>query len=102
MKMRMLAATAAAAMIAGPAAAQTMSNTGSTNMSAQGAMMNSAPPCTPAPAAMASGGMSGTGGASTSATMTASANGLLMCSSGTDRIVISNAPIPDTPENRAR
>ena len=102
MNVRLLGAAAVAALIAGPVSAQTTPNTGTTNMSAQGSMMNSAPPCTPAPAAMASGGMSGTGGASTSATVTASAGGVLMCTSGMGKIVVSNAPIPDSPDTRAR
>lgn len=128
----MLTAAAAVALFAGTAAAQTsgmsgdaatttttqpasMSAQGSTSGTmqpgsmpaqpmAQGSMSTSmsAPACLPPVGAAASGGMSGTGPSITPPTMTASANGLIMCTSGSGTVVVSNAPIPDSPENRAR
>jgi hypothetical protein len=83
-----------------------MGSTMSGNMNAGGAMgstmASSAPPCTPAVGASTAGGMSGTGPGMNQPTVTASANGLMMCSSGTGTLVVSNAPIPDSPSNRAQ
>ena len=118
MSMRLLTAAAVVALIAGPVSAQTMSNTGT--MSTQGTMSN-----TNMQRCMTGGTAGGAMGASASGTMNAggamgssmssaaeaggsmgagmsmSSNGTMSCMNDMGRIVVSNAPIPDSPTTRA-
>ena len=123
MKVRLLTAAAVAALIAGPVSAQTMSNSGSMTaqgtMSTQGAMSSqdaNLQRCTAGGAMGASmsgnaaaGGSMGSSmsgaanaGGAIGASMSMNSNGTMSCMSDMGRVVVSNAPIPDSPSTRAR
>ena len=107
---RLLTAAAFAALIAGPVAAQTTSTT-QTDTTAQTSVtpagdQTAVDPAADTPPATTSTTVSGqttwSGSTNTSMSTDATTSGGLMTSLRGDVQVVANAPIPDTPENRAR